>query len=162
MKILESVSSKIKSTFLSYVLGLILTKNKKTCSSMAKVLGVTHDFLYRFLSKTYLLLPIFPRLMISLVNHSDKKKLGWLIIDDTTISKPFARFLAGVYTIYNTALGRPDKGLSIVVVAWSNGQITIPLKFGWHFQKSRFRRFNKQVHILDPAQYDGKILQFDY
>jgi len=135
MKILKPVSSKIKSAFLSYVLGLILTKNKKTCSSMAKVLGVTHDFLYRFLSKTYLLLPLLPHLMISLVNHFDKEKLGWLIIDDTTISKPFARFLEGVSQIYNTALGRTDRGLSIVVIAWSNGKITIPLKFGWAFHK---------------------------
>jgi len=135
MKTLNLLSRKIKLGFLSYALGLILTKNKKTCSSMAKVLGVTHDFLYRFLSKTYLLIPILPSLMISLVNHFDKEKLGWLIIDDTTISKPFARFLEGVYQMYNTALGRTDKGLSIVVVAWSNGQITIPIKFGWLFHK---------------------------
>ena len=134
-KIVEEFSKKIKKSFFYYVLGLILNKEKKTCMNIAKCFGVSHDFLYRFLSKTSFLIPLFPKLMISMVKYFSKEKIGWLIIDDTTISKTFARCIEGVFEIFNTSLGKNDRGLCIVVIAWSNGNITIPLKFKWLFHK---------------------------
>ena len=134
-KILEKFNKKIKKSFFYYVLGLILNKERKTCVNIARYFGISHDFLYRFLSKTNLLIPIFPKLMISMVKHFSKEKPGWLIIDDTTISKTFARHIEGAFEIFNTALGRKDRGLCIVVIAWTNGEETIPLAFEWLFHK---------------------------
>jgi hypothetical protein len=134
-KILDELSKKIKKSFFYYVLGLILNKERKNCKAIARFFGMHHDSLLRFVSKTGLLIPLFPSLMISLAKHFSKKKLGWLIIDDTTISKTFARFIEGVFEIFNTAIGRNDRGLCIVVIAWSNGIVTIPLKFEWHHHK---------------------------
>jgi hypothetical protein len=134
-KIIEKLSKKIKKSFFYYILGLILNKERKTCTKIAKFFGVSHDFLYRFLSKTNLLIPLFPKLMMSMAKYFSQEKVGWLIIDDTTISKTFARCIEGVFEIFNTSLGRNDRGLCIVVIAWSNGNVTIPLKFEWLFHR---------------------------
>lgn len=132
--ILSKLSKKVKQGFLSYVLGLILTKEKKVCTKMAKVLRIYHDFLYRFLSKTKVFLPFFPALMLTIVKCFDQSK-SWIIIDDTTLLKNFAKKLVGVGTVFNTALGRPDRGLCVAVIAWTNGDVTIPLRFVYYYSK---------------------------
>jgi len=136
MEILDLLSKKIKESFLFYSIALILSTEKKVCTRMAKFLSVAHDFLQRFLNNYGLLIPIFPKLMFSIANYHSKKKTGYLVIDDTTMSKPFAKLIAGLYTIYNTAMGRPDRGFNLVVIAWSNGNVTIPLMFEWYFDKN--------------------------
>lgn len=135
MKILAPLSKKIKHSFFVYTLGLILNPEKKSCTKIASFFGLNHDFLYRFLSKTNLLIPIFPQLMFAMANHFAQRKEGCLIVDDTTMSKPFARLIVGIWEIYNTALKRNDRGLVLVIIAWSNGNVTIPLTFEYAFQK---------------------------
>jgi len=112
-----------------------LNKEKNVCTKMAGCLKVTHDFLYKVLKKSGLLKTACLKIMFAIANYFSKQKKGWLIIDDTTMSKPFIKLLAGAYTIYNTALGRPDRGFNLVVIAWSNGHVTIPLKFEWYFHR---------------------------
>jgi len=65
--ILGKLGEKVKQEFLSYSLGLILNEGKSTCTKMASLFGVKHDFLYRFLSKANFLIPIFPKLMFAIV-----------------------------------------------------------------------------------------------
>ena len=114
--ILDKLGKKVKQGFLSYSLGLILNKEKNVCTKIAEVLGIKHDFLYRFLMKAKVFLPFFPSLMLSVVKCFDQSR-SWIIIDDTTLLKAFAKKLLGVYTVFNAALGRPDRGLCIVVIA---------------------------------------------
>lgn len=133
MKIVNCLSKKIKKSFLSYSLALILNPEKKVCTKMANFLRVAHDFLQRFLDHYGLLIPLFPKMMFAIANYYSKQEKGYLIIDDTTLSKPFIKLLAGAYTIYNTAMGRPDRGFNLVIMAWSNGKVTIPLCFNWYF-----------------------------
>ena len=135
MKILAVLSKKIKHGFLFYTLGLILNPENKSCTKIASFFGLNHDFLYRFLSKTNLLLPIFPQLMFAMANRFAQEKKGYLIVDDTPMIKPFFRLLAGLYDVYNTAFKRSDRGLLLVVIAWSNGIVTIPLDFEYAFHK---------------------------
>lgn len=134
VSILDKLSGKVKQGFLSYSLGLILNKEKNVCTKMAKALAIKHDFLYRFLVKAKVLLPLFPSLMLLVVRCFDQSK-SWLIIDDTTLLKAFAKKLIGVYTVFNNALGRPDRGLCIVVIAWTNGRVTIPIRFLYYYSK---------------------------
>lgn len=134
-QLLKNLTKNTIKNFLFYSLGLILNKERKTCPKIAKLFGITHDRLYGVLNKADIFLLLFPKLMLSIANHFSSKKKGWLIIDDTTMSKPFIKLLAGAYTIYNTALGRPDRGFNLVIIAWSNGNVTIPLQFEWYFHK---------------------------
>lgn len=160
MKMLDILSKKIKSSFLYYVLGLVLSKEKKVCTKMSETLKVSHDLLQRFLDNEARICPLFSRLMFAIAGHFSSKKKGWLIIDDTTMSKPFIKLLAGAYTIYNTALGRPDRGFNLVVIAWSNGIVTIPLSFEWYFHSEisgEFFRTKTQIAIPLIEACIGKI-----
>ena len=134
-KLLPILSKKIKENFIYYSLGLILNKEKQTCSKLAATVKKSHDFLYRFLLKSNLLIPVFPKLMITLINHFSKDSEGWLILDDTFLSKVFSRLLVGVYTLFNNSMSRPERGLCLVVLAWSNGKVTIPIAFDWYFPR---------------------------
>jgi len=134
-QLLKNFTQKSTKRFLQYILGLILNPEKNTCSKIAKFLGIKHDSLYRILWKTGLSLFIFTEINMSIANYFSEQKSGWLIIDDTLMSKPFIKFLAGVYEVYNVVLGRPDRGLCLVVVAWSNGAVTIPLIFEFMYHK---------------------------
>jgi len=102
---------------------------------MSKRLGISHDRLYNVLSKSKILLPLFPKLMISIAKHFSKKKKGKLTIDDTALVKPFAKWLPGVWYIFDVIFGKTEKGFRKVVITWGNGIVTIPLKFEWIFGK---------------------------
>jgi len=131
--ILKTPIKSVKKYLANYSLGLIITREKRTCTKIASYLGIGHDSVYRFLAKAHYYLPFFPGIMINIVRYFSKYGNGWLILDDTAISKIFSRFIEGTGYIYNSALGRTERGMSIVVLAWSNGKITIPIGFKcWH------------------------------
>jgi len=159
-KFLKIFTKKSKKYFLQYILGLILNPEKNTCSKIAKFFGITHDRLYRILWKTGLSLFIFTEINLAIANHFSELKKGWLIIDDTLMSKPFIKFLAGVHRFYNLVLGRPDRGLCLVVVAWSNGSVTIPLMFEFMYHKDLVGKdYKTKTEIAKPMilQLLGKI-----
>ena len=134
MKLLSEVTQKSKKNLLTYALGLIKCY-KKTFVAIGRCFGISHDSLNRVVYQTSLVTTFFPSIAISLANHYHKTKPGWLIIDDTFLCKAFARLLEGVWWMYDAVTGRPQKGVSIVVLVWGNGIITIPLGFEWLFSK---------------------------
>ncbi len=135
-KRVEFVGNKIKEYFVYYTIGLILSVEKKTCVQMGKMLGLAHDVMYRYLAKAGPFLPFFPNVMTRVVNHYSKQKEGHLIVDDTVLSKIFSKSIQGVDFIYNTITGRTERGFCLVVLAWTNGEITIPINFRLWFNKS--------------------------
>jgi len=130
---------------------LILNPKKNTCSKIGEFFGIKHDRFYRILWKTGLSLFIFTEINLAIANYFSKGKKGWLIIDDTLMSKPFIKFLAGVYDVYNVVLGRPDRGLCLVVIAWSNGKVTIPLIFEFMYHKDLVGKdYKTKTEIAKP------------
>ena len=159
-KLLPVISKKIKESFIYYSLGLILNKEKQTCSKLASVVKKSHDFLYRFLLKSKILIPLFPNLMIAIINHCSKDDEGWLILDDTFLSKIFSKLLEGVCIIFNNSMSRPERGLCIIVLAWSNGRVTIPIAFDWYFPKEITENcYKKKSEIAEKliSEYHKKV-----
>lgn len=112
-----------------YAMGLILNRGRQTCTNLALTLGISHDKIYRFLSSDDFLLS-FPKKIINLANkYSKKDKPGYLIIDDTLLCKGFSKFIEATYYFYNTIRRVEERCFCLVVIAWSNGKITIPLGF---------------------------------
>lgn len=162
---LKKIGESVKKNFVFYILGLILNLEKKNCTKMAKVLNKSHDALYRFLAKHNLFVPLFPSFFIKMANHFAKQKPGFLIVDDTAVSKIFARCIEKLAWIYNSSLGRPERGLCIVVVAWSNGDITIPLTFTWWFSKKVVDKDcykTKIQHACDLIDQIRNLVKFAY
>ena len=52
---------------------------------------------------------------------------GYLIVDDTVISKPFATAMEGLAWVFSSQERRPVYGFSLVLLVWTNGLIRIPL-----------------------------------
>ena len=133
--IVRSEAEKVKNLIQNYAAGLIITQTKKTCPEIAKSLSQNHDSVYKTLKSQDLLLPIFPKLLIDMVRHFSSFRKGWLVIDDTLIAKLFAKFIEGLDLHYNSAIGRCEKGLCAVTIAWTDGKITIPLDFEFWLSK---------------------------
>lgn len=162
---LKKISTSVKKNFVFYVLGLILNREKKNCTKMAKVLNKSHDALYRFLAKRDLFVPLFSSFFIKMANYFAKQKPGFLIVDDTAVSKIFAQCIEKLAWIYNSSLGRPERGLCIVVIAWSNGDVTIPLAFTWWFSKKVVDKDcykTKIQYACDLIDRIRDLVKFDY
>ena len=130
------IGNKVKEHFVNYTLGLILCVQIRTCVRMGETLGLAHDMIYRYLAKAALLLPFFPNIMVRVVKHYEKQKDGYFIVDDTVLSKVFSRGIQGVDFVYNTITCRTERGFCLVVLVWTNGDITIPISFKLWFNKS--------------------------
>lgn len=61
---------------------------------------------------------------------------GYLIIDDTLISKPFTRKIENLAWIFDSKVGKSVLDLQLVMIAWSNGKVIIPLAIKV-YQKSK-------------------------
>lgn len=53
---------------------------------------------------------------------------GWLVIDDTMIEKPYSKEIEGVYWGYSSKNKGYELGITLTILAWTDGQRTIPLK----------------------------------
>lgn len=125
----------VKGAFVKYALGVVLSKEKRWCTKIAEIFGVSHDSIYRYLHTHADIAAQFPELMIRLAEHFDAIKPGWIVIDDTALTKLHAKYMEGVHWVYNSSLGRPEMGLCIVVAIWTDGEIVIPIGFRWWFSK---------------------------
>ncbi len=128
---LETSNKNVKTRFFQYTLGLILSMEKRSCTNLSKLFDISHDTLYRFLCKHDLFLKFLPHIMIRIAHYFSQIGEGFLILDDTSISKEFSKLIEGVFDVYDSLLGRPKRSLCIVVIAWSNGNITIPIGFNF-------------------------------
>ena len=54
---------------------------------------------------------------------------GWLMIDDTIIEKPYAEKIECVYWQYSSKNSDFIEGISLTILAWSDGNRTIPVRF---------------------------------
>ena len=161
--IVDCFSAKMKQRLFFYTFGLILNQTKKTCTQLAKEIKKKHDFLYKYLCSNKITSRFTNKLLKELINYHNKIKSGWLVVDDTFISKVFSKLLIGTWNIFNAAMSRPERGLCIVVLAWSNGLITIPLKFQWyypkvitgdHYKKKSIIALEMILSIKDKINYD--------
>src|SRR5436309_12358 len=86
------------------VIGMLLSDPYKSCISMAKPLGISHDVIQKIYDSAPTSIIELKKFLINLTkDYSDKNNRGWLIIDDTTIAKPFAKILEGLGFVYDTS-----------------------------------------------------------
>lgn len=134
MKLFMQAGKYANFLFSQYVAGLLISPEKKTCTKMSSWTCISHDKLNRFLSKSDLYFPIFSQMMLKIVLYFSEMEIGCLVIDDTAINKRFAHFIEGIAWIYDAVHGY-QKGFSIVVIAWRNSFITIPIGFKCWYSK---------------------------
>src|SRR5262245_45814832 len=129
-----------------YLMALLYFTNITTCSAMADVLdSASHDRLTRLLQGTWsghTLLNLALRALFTIVG-------GYLILDDTVVEKPYARFLGEAAWAWSSKQKEVVFGVSMVLLVWTDGQVRLPLAF---------RLWRKAV----PSKYDLALALLSY
>lgn len=141
----------------AYVTGLLVRVHNANCVRLAASVGVSHDHLSRVLktSDGRVFSHVSTLILKTLGNFSS----GSLVIDDTTISKLFARIIEGCSWLWSSNDERVVFGYQVVVLLWSNGTISIPL--AWEFYKKIEDKKNQRTKIdiaVDLLAYAKNVL----
>lgn len=147
---------------INYVKGIMCVFENANCVSLAKVADCSHDSLTRALKRKKFngqtLLKNF------ILRTFGKLQDGWLIIDDTLISKPFAKSIENLAWIFDSKIGKSVLGLQIVLIAWSNGKVTIPLAFRVYQKNTGRSKIDLACELVKYARNLGikpKYVAFD-
>src|SRR5438477_6519434 len=111
----------------------------------------SHDVLTRGLQKKYSW-----KTLLQLLLNNQKLSEGYLILDETDIDKSFAEKIQGLSWIFSHRKNKYIYGYHLVVIAWTNTRITIPL--GWKI----YRKDSGKTKIdlaLELIQYTLFILR---
>ena len=145
--ILEKSLKKAKKHLTRYVKGVLLTQGKKSCEGMGSFLGLSHDKLYRsmtFISGNFAFVQDFASQIVQELSDTNE---GWLIVDDTAVTKVYSRLIQGVVWMYNVLVGKEQRQFNILVIAWTNGIITIPLDFQFWYPKNLCDEYQTKSEI---------------
>lgn len=138
---------------INYLKGLMSVFENANCVSLAKVAKCSHDSLPRVLEGKSL---CWQTLLTSFILRTfGKLQDGYLMIDDTTISKNFAKKIENISWIYDSKIGRSILGLQIVVIAWSNGAITLPLALRVYQKDSKKSKIDLACELLQYCKKRG-------
>ncbi len=145
-----------------YLKGLMCVFENANCESLARIVISCHDGLSKVLNNQkfgwQILLQNFCQRTFGKLSN------GWLIIDDTVINKRFAKNIENIDWIFDSKLGKAILGLNIVLLAWSNGKITIPIAFKVYQKHNQKSKIDLAVELLEIAYSLGikpKYVAFD-
>ena len=151
------MSTFLKKATASYLVGLLRVAHRANCIRLATITNASHDSLSRVL-KSAVSQPLF-QVVKTLFKTLEKISVGYLIIDDTTINKEYARVIERCHWLWNTNGNRYVFGYNIVVLMWSNGLITIPLKWSFYKKESEKKiQITKIDMALELLEYAKKCL----
>ena len=133
-----------------------------TCVALSEISANSHDSLARVLNgKKFCWQTLLQNFILRTFG---KLQGGYLLIDDTVISKQFARSIENIAWLYDSKIGKCILGLNIVLIAWSNGDITLPLAMRVYQKKSGKTKIDLAVELIEHAKRLGikpKYLTFD-
>jgi len=145
-----------------YIKGLMCVFENANCSSLSRITDCSHDNLTRILNEQKLVWQTL--LTSSVLRIFGKLQDGYLIIDDTVISKIFAKKIENLSWVYCSKISKVIQGLNIVTIAWSNGKFTIPLAIKVYQKSSGKTKIDLALELLKYAKSLGikpKYVTFD-
>lgn len=135
------------SIIISYILGII-QGYKITATYLSFHYNISHDKITRFLLTSC----AYKQWYLSLVHRMFGALTGGcLIIDDTILAKPFGKNFVKASWVYSSCEDKAVFGYNVVLLAWTNGVITIPL--AWRFwQKGGKSKTTLAIELLEVAK----------
>ena len=167
------ISECIYHSFIVFLTGLCIRDKNQSAHGIAQFFGInSHDALTRMLyhkswSASLVMLELLHQAMQLATGTASP---SWLIIDDVILPKHRSVKTAFIGWDYDYVNEKNIRCLRLVVVAWSNGTICIPVAFALYYKKDhpyvlskqqRFRTKNQLAQIL-VYQIKKQGLQFDY
>lgn len=169
----QLISGCIYQSFIVFLTGICIRDKNQSAHGIAEFFGLnSHDALTRMLYHKSWSASL---VMLELLNHAIQLSTAttvhsWLIVDDVILPKRRSDKTDGVDWDYDYVNGQYIRCLRLVVVAWSNGLITLPVAFALYYKKGsrylvkhhqKFRTKNQLAQIL-VYQIKRKRLQFDF
>lgn len=167
------ISNTIYQSFIIFLAGLCIKDKNLSAHSIAEFFGIkSHDSLTNMLyHKSWSASLLMLELLNYAIQFSTNMNLpGWLIIDDVILPKSRSVNTVGVYWDYDYVKDKYILCIRLVVVAWTNGIIRIPVAFAPYYKKGssyvknhhkKFRTKNRLAQIL-VYQVVRKGLCFNY
>ncbi len=147
---------------ISYIKGLCCVFENANCVSLAYIVKCSHDNLTRVLKGEKL---SWQTLLESFILRTfGRLQDGWLIIDDTVIAKQFAKKIENLAWIFDSKIGKSILGLNLILIAWSNGKITIPFAFKVYQKKNGKSKVDlacELIHYAKKLRIKPKYVVFD-
>lgn len=147
---------------INYLKGLICAFENATCISLSKVSRCSHDSLTRVLNGKKFCWQTLSQNFI--LRTFGKLQDGYLMIDDTVISKQFAKKIENISWIFDSKIKKSILGINLVMIAWSNDKVTIPLAFKVYQKKNSKTKIDLACELLRYAKRLGikpKFVAFD-
>lgn len=136
----------------SYIRGLVQA-HKITATALARQFNLSHDGITRMLVARF----PWKQLFIMIVNRLFGILTGgYLIIDDTVLTKPYGKKFAHACFAYSSSLKKAVFGYHIVMICWTNGTVTIPLSWRW-YKKGGFTKVELAMLLLEEVRWKWKI-----
>lgn len=133
-----------------YLKGLCCVFENANCVSLSEIAQCSHDSLARVLNgKKFCWQTLLKTFSL---RTCGKLQGGYLIIDDTIISKQFAKRIENVAWLFDSKINRSILGLDLVLIAWSNGQVTIPLALRVYQKNSGKSRIDLACELLQEVK----------
>lgn len=167
------ISECIYHSFIVFLTGICIRDKNQSAHGIAQFFGLnSHDALTRMLyhkswSASLVMLELLHQAMQLATGTASP---SWLIIDDVILPKHRSVKTAFIGWDYDYVNEKNIRCLRLVVVAWSNGIVCIPVAFALYYKKNhpdvlsqqqRFRTKNQLAQLL-VYQIRKKRLQFDY
>jgi hypothetical protein len=121
-------SPNLSVAFITFCIRIILFDNPTATYVAQKLFWVSHDSITRLLPVISISANNVIILFIQAI-QSQTAKLGYLIIDDVIIRKPFGKSIFPTSYVYDHTNNKYVWDMHIVVLLWSNGWIKVPVAF---------------------------------
>lgn len=147
---------------INYIKGLMCVFENATCVALSEIGRCSHDSLARVLKREKFCWQTL--LQNFILRTFGKLQGGYLMIDDTIIGKQFARRIENVAWLFDSKVGRSVLGIDLVLIAWSNGEVTIPLAIKVYQKKNGKTRIDLAVELIHQVKKLGikpKYVAFD-
>lgn len=145
-----------------YIKGLMCVFENANCVALGEISRISHDSLARILNGEKFCWQTL--LQNFLVRTFGKLQDGYLMIDDTVISKQFARKIENIAWVFDSVVGKSILGINLVMIAWSNGTLTLPLAIKVYQKANGKTKIDLAVELIAYAEklkMKPKFVAFD-
>lgn len=150
LKNLSEVIHQVPSKISLHIALMLMSSERKNYASMARANNISYNRVYiRTDDEAEELVAVCTEFLQSLIKYiAAEKDAGYLIIDFTVLLKRFAECIPDVTYDYDGVTKRVEKGLSLALMVWSNGDVTIPFNIDfWLKKKDAGELYRKKTEI---------------
>lgn len=138
--------SKYTIVFIATCIGIILFNNPTATFIAQKLCWISHDAITRLLPLVSINNTNVMVLFIQAI-QSQTAGLGYLIIDDVIVRKPYGKSIAPTSYVYDHTNNRYVWGMHIVVLLWSNGWLKVPVAFRIWKPEEKCEEYHTKVDL---------------